>query len=43
MLGADDDHHWSYGLDTHLLRTTEPVIAVDLGLTLWAGLTWGRR
>lgn len=43
MLGADEDHRWSYGLDTHFVRTTEPVIAVDLGATLWAGFRWGYR
>jgi hypothetical protein len=39
----DDDRHWVMGVETRLVRTTEPVIAVDLGATAWVGRTWGKR
>jgi hypothetical protein len=34
---------WAVGADTHLVRTTTPRIAVDLGLTAWVGRAWGKR
>jgi hypothetical protein len=43
MLGGDAEHRWAYGLDTHLVRTTESAVAVDVGAALWLGRTWGRR
>jgi hypothetical protein len=39
----DEGRKWAAGLDTRLVRTTEPVIAVDLGATAWVGRTWGKR
>ena len=37
------ERHWAVGLDTRLVRTTVPAIAVDLGATAWIGHTWGSR
>jgi hypothetical protein len=40
---GDDDRKWAMGLETRVVRTTEPVIAVDLGATAYVGHTWGKR
>jgi hypothetical protein len=43
LMPADESRHWVVGLDTRLVRTTEPVLAIDLGATAWIGRTWGSR
>jgi hypothetical protein len=37
------DGGWVLGVDTRLVRTTLPAIAVDLGTTAWIGRSWGTR
>jgi hypothetical protein len=45
LLGSPEPGHgrWTVGAETHLVRTTTPTLAVDLGFTAWVGRAWGNR